>query len=32
MDKAFDQLSHSKLLYKPSYYGIEGDVFNWFTS
>ena len=32
MAKAFDKVSHSKLLYKLDYYGIRGNVHNWLAS
>ena len=32
MAKAFDKVSHSKLLYKLAYYGIRGNVHNWLAS
>jgi len=30
--KAFDKVSHSKLLYKLRYYGIQGNVLHWLQS
>ena len=27
--KAFDKVSHNCLLYKLTYYGINGELFNW---
>ena len=30
--KAFDTVSHTKLLYKLSKYGISGNILKWFTS
>src|SRR3989442_1062454 len=30
--KAFDKVSHNKLIYKLHSYGIEGDVLNWIKS
>jgi len=30
--KAFDSVSHSKLLVKLSYYGITGNLWNWFNN
>ena len=32
MAKAFDKVSHLKLLYKLDYYGIRGNVHNWLAS
>ena len=30
--KAFDSVSHAKLLHKPSTYGINGKLLKWFKS
>ena len=30
--KAFDKVSHNKLIYKLHSYGIQGDVLNWIKS
>ena len=27
--KAFDKVSHSKLLHKLSYYGVSGNLYKW---
>ena len=32
LDKAFDKVSHTKLLHKLSHYGICGDVIMWLKS
>ena len=32
LTKAFDKVSHSKLLHTLSYYGVSGNLYKWLTS
>ena len=32
LDKAFDKVSHSKILHKLSYYGVSGNLYKWLKS